>query len=293
MRALSRGSGLRVTAVRMVTPRRPVPWRTIRSARPSPLTSPAQAEARSFRSTGPDHQRTGGPNALPAFLRRTMSCAWPSASPRARTATSGRESAWKSPTISLAPLSGTPSLPSNQVWPPPYPAPSLSVTLDPPGPGPRPGEPHEVVLAIAAHIVRTEAHQLGDRDPCARSRAGRGVRSAQRPDVGDLEALIVEHHGGRVSMPGAHHVMPAGAATAAATISSTRKKPRSRCCRPTCRSSSSTPSSTRSSANASRPPAPSSVKDLGKVMGVIKTRAAGRVDMSTVSARVRSMLTPD
>ena len=36
-----------------------------------------------------------------------------------------------------------------------------------------------------------------------------------------------------------------------------------------------------------------SVKDLGKVMGVIKTRAAGRVDMSTVSARVRSMLTPD
>jgi hypothetical protein len=36
-----------------------------------------------------------------------------------------------------------------------------------------------------------------------------------------------------------------------------------------------------------------SVKDLGKVMGVIKTRAAGRVDMSTVSARVRSMLTPE
>jgi uncharacterized protein YqeY len=34
-----------------------------------------------------------------------------------------------------------------------------------------------------------------------------------------------------------------------------------------------------------------SVKDLGKVMGVIKTRAAGRVDMSTVSARVRAMLT--
>jgi len=34
-----------------------------------------------------------------------------------------------------------------------------------------------------------------------------------------------------------------------------------------------------------------SIKDLGKVMGVIKTRAAGRVDMSTVSARVRSMLT--
>jgi hypothetical protein len=33
-----------------------------------------------------------------------------------------------------------------------------------------------------------------------------------------------------------------------------------------------------------------SVKDLGKVMGVIKARAAGRVDMSTVSARVRTML---
>jgi len=36
-----------------------------------------------------------------------------------------------------------------------------------------------------------------------------------------------------------------------------------------------------------------SVKDLGKVMAVVKTRAAGRVDMSTVSTRVRSMLTPD
>ena len=36
-----------------------------------------------------------------------------------------------------------------------------------------------------------------------------------------------------------------------------------------------------------------SLKDLGKVMGVIKTRAAGRVDMSTVSARVRTMLTPE
>jgi uncharacterized protein YqeY len=36
-----------------------------------------------------------------------------------------------------------------------------------------------------------------------------------------------------------------------------------------------------------------SVKDLGKVMGVIKSRAAGRVDMSTVSARVRTMLTPE
>ena len=36
-----------------------------------------------------------------------------------------------------------------------------------------------------------------------------------------------------------------------------------------------------------------SVKDLGKVMGVIKARAAGRVDMSTVSARVRTLLTPE
>ncbi len=36
-----------------------------------------------------------------------------------------------------------------------------------------------------------------------------------------------------------------------------------------------------------------SVKDLGKVMGVIKTRAAGRVDMGTVSARVRTLLTPE
>jgi uncharacterized protein YqeY len=36
-----------------------------------------------------------------------------------------------------------------------------------------------------------------------------------------------------------------------------------------------------------------SVKELGKVMALIKTRAAGRVDMSTVGARVRAMLTPD
>ncbi|HJR69156.1 MAG TPA: GatB/YqeY domain-containing protein [Gammaproteobacteria bacterium] len=36
-----------------------------------------------------------------------------------------------------------------------------------------------------------------------------------------------------------------------------------------------------------------SVKDLGKVMGVVKSRAAGRVDMGTVSARVRTMLTPE
>jgi uncharacterized protein YqeY len=37
----------------------------------------------------------------------------------------------------------------------------------------------------------------------------------------------------------------------------------------------------------------SSVKDLGKVMAVIKARAAGRVDMGTASARVRTMLTPE
>jgi hypothetical protein len=36
-----------------------------------------------------------------------------------------------------------------------------------------------------------------------------------------------------------------------------------------------------------------SVKDLGKVMGVIKTRAAGRVDMGTLAPRVRAMLTPE
>ena len=35
------------------------------------------------------------------------------------------------------------------------------------------------------------------------------------------------------------------------------------------------------------------VEFVGKVMGVIKARAAGRVDMSTVSARVRTMLTPE
>jgi uncharacterized protein len=37
----------------------------------------------------------------------------------------------------------------------------------------------------------------------------------------------------------------------------------------------------------------SNLKELGKVMAVIKSRAAGRVDMSTVSARVRTMLTPE
>ncbi|HZF29257.1 MAG TPA: GatB/YqeY domain-containing protein [Gammaproteobacteria bacterium] len=37
----------------------------------------------------------------------------------------------------------------------------------------------------------------------------------------------------------------------------------------------------------------SSTKDLGKVMAVIKQRAAGRVDMGSLSARVRSMLTPE
>jgi hypothetical protein len=36
-----------------------------------------------------------------------------------------------------------------------------------------------------------------------------------------------------------------------------------------------------------------SLKDIGKVMGVIKTRAAGRVDMSEVSTRVRAALETD
>jgi hypothetical protein len=36
-----------------------------------------------------------------------------------------------------------------------------------------------------------------------------------------------------------------------------------------------------------------SLKDLGKVMGVVKTRAQGRVDMSDVSARVRAALEID
>jgi len=36
-----------------------------------------------------------------------------------------------------------------------------------------------------------------------------------------------------------------------------------------------------------------SVKDLGKVMGVIKTRAAGRVEMGAISGRVRAMLAPE
>jgi uncharacterized protein YqeY len=34
----------------------------------------------------------------------------------------------------------------------------------------------------------------------------------------------------------------------------------------------------------------SSVKDMGKVMAIIKTRAAGRVDMGALGARVRSRL---
>ncbi|HET7132478.1 MAG TPA: GatB/YqeY domain-containing protein [Gammaproteobacteria bacterium] len=37
----------------------------------------------------------------------------------------------------------------------------------------------------------------------------------------------------------------------------------------------------------------SSTKDLGKVMAVIKTKAAGRVDMGAISARVRAMLTTE
>jgi uncharacterized protein YqeY len=36
-----------------------------------------------------------------------------------------------------------------------------------------------------------------------------------------------------------------------------------------------------------------SLKDLGKVMGVVKTKAQGRVDMSEVAARVRAALDSD
>jgi uncharacterized protein len=36
-----------------------------------------------------------------------------------------------------------------------------------------------------------------------------------------------------------------------------------------------------------------SAKDMGKVMAVIKSRAAGRVDMGAISSRVRSMLAAD
>ena len=36
-----------------------------------------------------------------------------------------------------------------------------------------------------------------------------------------------------------------------------------------------------------------SAKDMGKVMAIIKSRAAGRVDMGAISGRVRSMLTAD
>lgn len=36
-----------------------------------------------------------------------------------------------------------------------------------------------------------------------------------------------------------------------------------------------------------------SAKDMGKVMAIIKSRAAGRVDMGAISGRVRSMLAAD
>jgi hypothetical protein len=36
-----------------------------------------------------------------------------------------------------------------------------------------------------------------------------------------------------------------------------------------------------------------SLKDIGKVMGVVKSRAAGRVDMGEVSTRVRAALAND
>jgi hypothetical protein len=44
----------------------------------------------------------------------------------------------------------------------------------------------------------------------------------------------------------------------------------------------------------SRKPSPStgaaSVKDMGKVMGVVKAKAAGRTDMGAVSARIKAAL---
>jgi hypothetical protein len=36
----------------------------------------------------------------------------------------------------------------------------------------------------------------------------------------------------------------------------------------------------------------SSIKDMGKVMGLVKAKAAGRADMSAVSARIKQKLTP-
>jgi uncharacterized protein YqeY len=36
--------------------------------------------------------------------------------------------------------------------------------------------------------------------------------------------------------------------------------------------------------------AAASIKDMGKVMGIIKTRAAGRADMATVGARIKARL---
>ena len=80
---------------------------------------------------------------------------------------------------------------------------------------------------------------------------------------------------------------------AAAPISWPRKKPSSRSCRPTCRSRCREAELDTFIAECIDAAGATSVKDLGKVMGVIKTRAAGRVDMSTVSARVRTMLTPE
>jgi uncharacterized protein YqeY len=35
-----------------------------------------------------------------------------------------------------------------------------------------------------------------------------------------------------------------------------------------------------------------SVRDMGKVMGILKSRAAGRADMGAVSARIKAALTP-
>jgi uncharacterized protein YqeY len=43
-------------------------------------------------------------------------------------------------------------------------------------------------------------------------------------------------------------------------------------------------------AEAIRETSAASVKDMGKVMGLVKTRAAGRADMGAVSALIKSKL---
>ncbi len=114
-----RGRGLPVRAVLIRTPPSAGCCRRMRSARPSPLTSPAHAAATVLISCGPDHQAAGRRKPSPGFFLSTTSCAVPSASPRPSTATSARPSAWKSPISSFAPASGTSMAPSYQTCSPP------------------------------------------------------------------------------------------------------------------------------------------------------------------------------